>query len=133
MFKTSIIAGVILFINSTIIAQNINKSKLYINDSFPEVKLNLINFPTSYATISDFKGKALILDFWATWCVPCIKAFPKIDSLNYKFRNQLLILPVTYENETTVRQVIDKMEKVNHIKLGTVISDTILSSYFNLG
>ncbi|ULT39963.1 thioredoxin domain-containing protein [Niabella defluvii] len=30
------------------------------------------------------KGKALILDFWATWCSPCIALFPKIDSLKKK-------------------------------------------------
>jgi thiol-disulfide isomerase/thioredoxin len=30
---------------------------------------------------SDLRGKVVLLDFWATWCVPCVKATPHIKSL----------------------------------------------------
>lgn len=41
---------------------------------------NLVN-------LSDFKGKVLILDFWATWCPPCRKGIPDLIELKNEFKN----------------------------------------------
>ncbi len=32
-------------------------------------------------TISDFKGQGVVLNFWATWCVPCVKEMPALVRL----------------------------------------------------
>ena len=36
--------------------------------------------------LSDFKGKVIILDFWATWCPPCVKEIPHFVELYEKYR-----------------------------------------------
>jgi thiol-disulfide isomerase/thioredoxin len=36
-------------------------------------------------TSAAFKGKVVLLDFWATWCVPCIAAFPKMKALQARW------------------------------------------------
>lgn len=37
---------------------------------------------------SDFKGKVLLINFWATWCKPCIKEFPEENKLVEKYKDQ---------------------------------------------
>lgn len=36
--------------------------------------------------LSDFKGKVVVIDFWATWCGPCVKSFPNIRELQKRYK-----------------------------------------------
>ena len=38
--------------------------------------------------LSDLRGKVVLVDFWATWCGPCIKNFPKLRQLRAKYKNK---------------------------------------------
>lgn len=47
------------------------------------------------------KGKVYVVEFWATWCRPCIAAMPHLSALAEKFRNKITILGIDiYENKT---------------------------------
>ena len=37
-------------------------------------------------SLNDFKGKVVLLNFWATWCLPCIKELPSMERLQTKFK-----------------------------------------------
>src|SRR3977135_207668 len=52
---------------------------LSVGDKVPEIEFQMLNYSSPVAKLSDFKGKLLLLDFWATWCGPCIGSFPKLD------------------------------------------------------
>ncbi|MBI3653092.1 MAG: TlpA family protein disulfide reductase [Acidobacteria bacterium] len=50
--------------------------------------------------LADFKGKVVLINFWATWCAPCQKEMPELVKLQKKYAAQgLQILGVTYEAE----------------------------------
>lgn len=42
--------------------------------------------------LGEYRGKVVVLDFWATWCGPCIKAMPSLQALHEKFRQQEVVV-----------------------------------------
>lgn len=42
--------------------------------------------------LSDYKGKVVYLDFWASWCVPCRKSFPWMNQLRQKYSEEDLVI-----------------------------------------
>jgi len=58
-------------------------------------------------TLSEHLGKkVIVLDFWATWCVPCIAAMPHLEELWQRYKDQgLLVVAVSMDGPETVAQV----------------------------
>ncbi len=49
-------------------------------------------------SLSSFKGKVVVLNFWATWCPPCREEIPSLDELYKRFRNKgLVVLAVSLD------------------------------------
>jgi thiol-disulfide isomerase/thioredoxin len=49
-------------------------------------------------SIADFKGKALLVNFWATWCVPCREEMPYLDALATKYNSDdFMVLPINLD------------------------------------
>jgi thiol-disulfide isomerase/thioredoxin len=47
-------------------------------------------------SIADFKGKGLVLNLWATWCVPCVAEMPALDALMERLaKEDILVLPLS--------------------------------------
>lgn len=59
---------------------------------------------------SDYIGKYVLLDFWGTWCVPCLKALPEIKRLNQKFKNKDFVL-VSVANDSDLEEVRKSISK----------------------
>ena len=59
-------------------------------------------------TWSSLKGQAVILDFWATWCSPCIKSFPHLNKLVQEFAGQpVKFISLTHESLPVVREFLN--------------------------
>jgi thiol-disulfide isomerase/thioredoxin len=55
------------------------------------------------AKLSDYRGKVVLIDFWATWCEPCLEEMPVLESLQRKFGGQAFsVLGVNAEGRGTV-------------------------------
>jgi len=50
--------------------------------------------------LSDFRGKVVIIDFWATWCPPCRKGIPDLIQLKKDFKDKLVIIGVSVDSDT---------------------------------
>lgn len=107
---------------------------LKIGDRVPPVVLSgLINGAgLSGKDLSAFKGKLLVLDFWATWCGPCVAMMPKMDSLQAVYAGKVQFLPVAYQHKTAVETFLAKLEKQKgrKEKLPVITGDTLLVRLF---
>jgi thiol-disulfide isomerase/thioredoxin len=93
-----------------------NFTKVFsVGDEMPNIQFKLLDGKT--VQLSDYAGKLVILDFWATWCGSCIAQFPKLDSLQNIWGDQLQIILVntvlTGDNAKKISQFFDKKRKKN--------------------
>jgi thiol-disulfide isomerase/thioredoxin len=70
-------------------------------------------------TLSDFKGKWVLINFWATWCPPCLKEIPDLVSL-YESRKDVMIIGVAldYKDSKTVMKYVKSMSVSYPVVLG---------------
>lgn len=64
------------------------------------------------ARMEDFRGKYVLLDFWASWCIPCLDEFPYMNELYRKYtRNQFDIVAISIgEDSLRWRQSLDRFQ-----------------------
>ena len=53
----------------------------FIGSTAPSIDFDWVSGDRDWKNLADLEGKIVILDFWATWCGPCIAAFPKMREL----------------------------------------------------
>ena len=71
----------------------IKNPKIYEDVIFKDINQKDIN-------LDDFKGKLVMLNFWATWCAPCKEEMPSLDSLQLNTKlNNLKIFPINIGQE----------------------------------
>ncbi|MCA1575735.1 MAG: TlpA family protein disulfide reductase [Acidobacteria bacterium] len=71
--------------------------------------------------LSDYRGKVVLLNFWATWCPPCRAEIPELIKWQRTYRQRLQVIGVTYPPQTLteVRRFVSEA-KVNYpVALGT--------------
>lgn len=57
-------------------------------------------------SLKDFRGKVVILHFWATWCKPCKEEFPLFEKMYQRFKdNDIVFLPIAIDAKATQEDI----------------------------
>lgn len=68
----------------------------------------LVNNNEEKLNFKETKGKVVLLNFWATWCPPCIAEMPSIHKLYKDYKNKIEFVFVSDENQDVVGKFLDK-------------------------
>jgi len=99
--KLLIIFIYLITINFSHAFEKLNLKNLVLTKN-PKLYEDVIFMDTNQKNVNldDFKGKLLILNFWATWCAPCKEEMPSLDSLQINTKlNNLKIFPINIGQE----------------------------------
>jgi len=76
-------------------------------------------------SIQDFKGKNLFINYWATWCNPCLAEMPYMAELYEKYKNEddIVFLYLSREELNTIKNYIPKDESLQKLPIYKIITD----------
>jgi peroxiredoxin len=83
---------------------------LLAGDKAPD--LNLVDLQGNPARLSDQKGKLIILNFWASWCTPCLIEMPDLKRLyeHFKDRGLEIVAVAVEDDQQSIQKLVDKYE-----------------------
>ncbi len=67
-------------------------------------------------SLADYRGKVVLVDFWATWCPPCRKGIPDLVELQKQYGDKFVVIGITLDREKTLKDVVPFVEsyKINY-------------------
>lgn len=106
--------------------------ELTLGEKVPELEFNqVLNYSQEKLKLKELKGKLIIFDFWSFWCASCIKNFPKMASLQEKYKDRIQIILVNRENKDKTAEYFKNRK---HIKMPEnvplITTDSILKIMF---
>lgn len=134
--KSSIISPLLnaKYIDLNKMFQKEAKQKEMIAGDFPAPDFILTDMSGKAVSLSEFKGKWVILDFWGSWCKWCIKGFPELKEIYSKYKNELEIIGIDCnESEEDWKEGVAKYDlpwvNVYCPKGNAVIDDYCIQGY----
>jgi cytochrome c biogenesis protein CcmG/thiol:disulfide interchange protein DsbE len=83
----------------------------------------------SMVSMSDYRGKVVLVDFWATWCPPCQEMIPVLSKLNKRYSDKgLVILGVSLDRDGL--EVLGSFVHENMIPYKVIMGDTRIGNAF---
>jgi len=82
---------------------SLSAQSLKVGDILPSFELEDLRTAESIS-ISELEGKVLLIDFWATWCAPCISGMPHLEELQKEFADDLKVVAISLEDPDRIKR-----------------------------
>jgi len=108
----TILAAVVIYRAQTPINSQVKiKSQVGLEVGMQAPDFTLRNLNGNLEGLSEFKDKVIVLNFWATWCAPCLEEMPAFEKLYRRYRSQgLTVIAVSLDKGDTskVEKFVDE-------------------------
>jgi len=78
-----------------------------------DLNLKLIDRDGKITSLEDLKGKVIFLNYWATWCAPCIAEMPSIDKLHEEMGDDVAFVILSFDDDFETAKAFDKRKGYN--------------------
>ncbi len=94
--------------------EGINKVEKSKNYTLKTTEGKTITFEASNGVLlsQDLNGKMVLINFWATWCPPCVKEMPMFAKLQEKYKDDFVIIGVLFEEDKDKEELAAFMKKM---------------------
>lgn len=97
-----------------VVADTLRDKTIGVGDRAPDFQIQTESGLT--VSRSDFGGKVLVLNFWATWCPPCIEEMPSLDQLHAQFKEDgVVVLGVSVDEDQAAYRSFLERSKVSFL------------------
>jgi peroxiredoxin len=107
--------GVLIILVGLFVAGSLLKGRQQVNkiittgDRAPEFRLQATD--NRFVSLSDLKGRVVMVHFWATWCPPCVEELPTLDKLYRALKGEDFEMLAISVNEEGAAAVVPFMQK----------------------
>jgi thiol-disulfide isomerase/thioredoxin len=127
---------VLTVLGCTVRAQSVNiqaTGNPLINQLCPAFTFDtLFNYKNEKLSLAELRGKFVIVDFWGTFCLPCIRAFPKLENWQKQFGDSLQILLVATDGYQRTKHFYETRKKANDPMVLPCAINRSMVRYFKL-
>lgn len=102
MIRKQLLLFLVFF--NLLLAENIQIGK-----KAPVFKLNLIGGDGAIS-LADYKGKVVLVDFWASWCAPCKISMPLLEALGKKYKDLIIIAVNVDDDESNAINFLNDLD-----------------------
>ncbi len=114
-------------LNAQQVSEDKQKYSVY-ETSFQGLKLTTTK--STSIELKNEKEPIIILNFWASWCVPCLKEFPSLVKFQEKFKGQVKVIGINGD-EDTPEELVKKTEAKYHLNFESAIDpDSAIGNKF---
>ena len=78
-------------------------------------------------SLSQFRGKYVLVNFWATWCGPCKIEMPSLEALYQRFKNKNFVL-LAISNDMFGASIVKPFIKANHLNFTILLDQRLKAS-----
>ncbi len=122
---------IITLVTTTLIVFTTSAQEITIGQQLPNAPLpRMLYYKAPSASLGDFSGKPLLINFWSTHCTAGIGFIPRLDSLRKASGNAFNVLLVSYEDESQIRKAFVNKTLLQSASIAVSTSDTLLQAYF---
>lgn len=84
-------------------------------------------------SLSDYKGKVVVLEFWATWCPPCRESLPELQVLHNQYQGKdVIIMGVSVDEGKSARKFVTRFASELGITFQTLLSDDLTTRLYGI-
>jgi len=104
-----------------------------ITEGSPAPSLSLPDMKGKTVSLSQYKGKAIFLEFWATWCPPCRDSVPELNKLNKHLAGKdVVLLTISVDEGATVRETLNEFITENGINYPVLIGNEEVENKYGI-